>query len=89
MDTDMNHRIIFALLASVIATGMSDHEDGSIGGFFGRYPYLERLVRHGELTWAKPIETVDMDLIMSLIDSGFLSSKEAEWYVRVEEDQDD
>lgn len=85
----MNYRIFFTLLVAVLTTGMPDGEDGSDGDFFGSYPYLERLVLHGELTWAKPIETVDMDLIMSLIDSGFLSSKEAGWYVRIEEEQDD
>jgi hypothetical protein len=44
---------------------------------------LEEMVRNGERAWAKPIETVDLQRILELVQQGTLVFHEAEWYAVV------
>ena len=83
----MNYILLIAIL---VFTGMPDNmaEDTPVPGFLDRYPFLQRLTDRYGFPWAKPIQSVDMDLIRDLLESGFLSETRADWFITLPEDPD-
>lgn len=50
----------------------------------GLFELIMELTGSTERSWAKPIEYVDMDRMMELIESGLLSFHKADWYAVVD-----
>ncbi|MBN2587616.1 MAG: hypothetical protein JXA64_04950 [Candidatus Fermentibacteraceae bacterium] len=65
---------------------------GAAGGAEDSESAVIRLLREftglEDRPWAKPIETVDMDLMLELVESGWVTFHDADWFV-VKEDEDE
>ncbi|MBD3277436.1 MAG: hypothetical protein GF388_03965 [Candidatus Aegiribacteria sp.] len=74
-----------AILLSSGALGLEDEDmDGAESGLAGLF---RGLTEGTERAWAKPIEEVDMERMRELLEMGLIAFHEAEWYVKVEEDE--
>ncbi len=76
--------LLIVLLLTVSAFSESEEslseEDSTDTGLFELI--MECTVR----SWARPIESVNMDRIMELIENGLVSFHRADWYVVVEDE---
>ncbi|MCD4709000.1 MAG: hypothetical protein K8S62_14820 [Candidatus Sabulitectum sp.] len=75
---------VLLLFGSVLpeAEESSSSRDGSITGLFDR---LMNLTFSETRSWARPIERVDMDRMVELMEAGFVTFHAADWYAVVDE----
>ena len=83
--------LLTALSTSTAVADASDGETEPIGveGFGGSAGWEGIIsgilnVSDVERSWAKPIETVDLDFFRHLFETGFLTDHEADWYVVID-----
>jgi hypothetical protein len=78
--------VLAIVLLSIPVYGSGDEELPEDLPEFG--PLLRSLMENIDHPWAKPLLDADMELIESLLDTGFLSDTEADWYVPLTGDTD-
>ncbi len=75
--------LVLQFLSPISIYFMQMNDDSARPDSTGFLQRLEEMVRSGDRTWAKPIETVDLDRILELVRQGTLVFHEAEWYTVV------
>ncbi len=77
--------IVLFLVCSAFAEG-EDSLSKSDSTDAGLFELIMELTGSTGRFWAKPIECVDMDRILELMESGFLSFHKADWYAVVDDE---
>ncbi|NOQ21037.1 MAG: hypothetical protein GQ565_00095 [Candidatus Aegiribacteria sp.] len=77
--------VVLFLTGSAFSEGEDSHstEDSTHTGLF---ELIMELTGSTVRSWAKPIEYVDMDRMMELIESGLISFHKADWYAVVDDE---
>ena len=76
--------LIFLLLTAWAISEGEDSLSESDSSGTGLFELIIELTGSTVRSWAKPIESVDMDRMMELIENGLVSLHEADWYAVVD-----
>jgi hypothetical protein len=75
--------IALVIASAVFGAGRTAEEsEPAIFRFFREFTDLE------DRPWAKPIETVDMDLMLELFENGWITFHGADWFVERENENE-
>jgi hypothetical protein len=78
---------VLALVLACAVKGADGEEHPT--GFLDMHPVLRALSECLEFPWAKQVQDADMETIVNLLESGFLSATEADWYVKLPDGEED
>lgn len=76
--------IVLFLVCSAFAEGEDSLSKSDTDA--GLFELIMELTGRTERSWAKPIECVDMDRMMELIENGLVSFHKADWYAVVDDE---
>ncbi|MCK4671964.1 MAG: hypothetical protein KAT47_05410 [Candidatus Aegiribacteria sp.] len=69
--------LMFLILAGAVPEESRSEQDSTDSGLF---QFLVRMVGSEIRPWAKPIENVDMERMLELVESGIITFHTADWY---------